>query len=408
MEFRLLGPVEARSDGRRLDLGHLRERLLLAVLLVAGGHAVSTERLIDRMWDENPPGTCRDLVHSYLNKLRRHVGGDGGMLPRHDGGYRAVVDRRQVDLHRFHDLVESARELDRNAGREAGIEAVRLYRAALAQWPAEAVGTQGGEPLAGLPGRWAANYRHTLREEHRSTLIACLGAELRCGEHDRLIPELAHLVGVDPPDEQIACMLMLAYYRAGRRAEALQTYQIVRQRLVDEIGSDPGPGLVRLHQQILDEDDALHLPPDQTGANMTTPDDHAGDNGTETLAADAVRLIAEAVRAGRTGEAGSGPRSELVERVRVRLSDDRADEAALAWVERNPGDSEMLERLRRVIMAYLVRDDSFAVEVRRLVRPEPKAESTGRGVTINAKTIKNAQVFNEKVEVTGDLRIGNS
>ncbi|MQA88556.1 MAG: hypothetical protein GEV03_29085 [Streptosporangiales bacterium] len=267
MEFRLLGSAGAYTSGRRIEGPgcHAKHRLVMAVLLAAEGRPVTTERLIAQLWDDEPPKTAPELVYHYVSELRRCLEkrepGAGDMLPSYDGGYRIVVDRAQVDVCRFHDLLAAAQRL---VG-DDDMEAVRLFREALRQWGADATGLRGGEPLAGLTGRWVANYRHTLQEEHRAAVIACLEAELRLGYHSRLVPDLADLANADPPDEQVAGLLMLAYYRAGRQADALRTFQSIRLRLVDDIGAEPGKDLKQLHQQILNQDPALDVPgsPDQ-------------------------------------------------------------------------------------------------------------------------------------------------
>jgi len=282
VKFQLLGPIEARTEeGRQLTLDRPKSWLFLAVLLAAEGQRVPTEELIGKVW-EDPPETARNVVHSLVSDVRRSLndtkpGAGDSMLPKHRLGYQLQVDRQHVDLHRFHDQRNRAH---RHAAENDDTEAVRWYREALTQWR--------GVPLAGLTGRWVDNYRHTLREERHATLIACLDAELRLGHHDRVLPELVNVVNDAPTDQKAVCLLMLAYYRAGRSAEALEAYRQVRRRL-KELGDQPGKELNDLQHRILTQDPSLDLPtpapaaragatrpPGATGSSIHQQPLHAG------------------------------------------------------------------------------------------------------------------------------------
>jgi DNA-binding SARP family transcriptional activator len=252
MRFRVLSVVEARSGNEQIDIGYAKHRLVLAILLTAQGQLVSTDQMIDHIWDDEPPRTARDLIHGYISDLRARLDRGGHLLPQHNGGYRIQVGRDQVDLHRFHDLVATSQSLLHHDDHQA----VRLLREALDQWD----GSPTVEPLAGLAGRWAANYRRTLREEHHSALVNRIEAELRLGLCSRLIPELSDLANANPLDEKVAELLMRAFYQAGRRADASNTYLSTRKRLQDELGSDPSEHLDHLYQRILNQDPALAAP----------------------------------------------------------------------------------------------------------------------------------------------------
>ena len=265
VEIRVLEAVMVQLAGRRVPLGDAKHRLMLAMLVAAEGRLIPTGQLIDQIWDGEPPRTARNLVHSYASDLRRSLAagreGSAEMLPRHhDGGYQLLVSRENVDLCRFRDLRARARPLARNDDAQAAA----LLRQALSQWGAG--GGPGGGPLTDMNGtpvadcRWLQAYRHTLREEHRATLIERLKAELRLGEHERITAELADLAAADPPDERIAGMLLIACYRSGRQGEATLAYQRTRKRLLTELGVEPGPDLRDLHQKILNQDPQLDLP----------------------------------------------------------------------------------------------------------------------------------------------------
>jgi DNA-binding SARP family transcriptional activator len=257
IKFRLLGPVEAFVQEQKISLGYAKHRLVLAILLAAGGLMIPTDRLIDQIWGDDLPASPRELLYAYVSQLRRNLDhgapGAGRMLPSAAGGYRAAFDPGQIDIHRFRSLRASAQE---QAGHDDA-QAARLFRESLRQWGTGAR-PQGSEPpLADLSGRWADNYRETLREEHRATLIECLAAELRLGAHNQLIPELTDLANSNPLDEQVTALLMTALYRSGRQADALHVYTRTRAQLIQEIGIETSRELGNLYQRILQQDLAL-------------------------------------------------------------------------------------------------------------------------------------------------------
>jgi DNA-binding SARP family transcriptional activator len=267
VDIRILGGISVRLTGARVQIGDAKHRLMLAMLVAAEGRLVSTEQLIDQIWDDHPPRTARDLIHSYASDLRRclEVGlaGASEMLPRHhDGGYQLLADRDSVDLYRFRDLASRARSL---AGHDDP-RAVALLRHALSLWDTGTRADPGDGPLTDLNAtpvadcKWLEGYRQALREEHRTALIACLEAQLRLGEHEPLTAKLADLAALDPLDERIAGLLMIAYYRIGRQARATQVYQRIQRRLRSELGVEPRPSLKELYRRILNQDAELDLP----------------------------------------------------------------------------------------------------------------------------------------------------
>ena len=266
VEIRVLGVIMVQLAGQRIPIGDAKHRLMLAMLVAAEGRQISTAQLISQIWGDDPPRTARDLIHSYASDLRRNLArgqGAAQMLPRHNGGgYRLVVGRSDVDLYVFRDLSSRARSL---AGTDPG-PAVALWRQALALWGNGIRGDPGDGPFTDLTAsavadcQWLKDYRPALQEEYRAALIACFETELRLGEHERLIPELADLAAADPLDERIAGLLMTAYYRSGRQAQATRLYQSIRGRLRTNLGVEPGQPLKELYQRFLNQDPSLDSP----------------------------------------------------------------------------------------------------------------------------------------------------
>jgi DNA-binding SARP family transcriptional activator len=263
----VLGVITVQLAGQPVPVGDAKHRLMLAMLVAAEGRQLSTAQLISQIWGHDPPRTAPDLIYSYASDLRRSLArgreGAAQMLPPHrGGGYRLVVGRSDVDLYLFRDLCARARPMART---DAG-QAVALWRQALALWGIRARGDPGAGPFADLTAsavadcQWLKDYRQALREEHRAALIACLETEIGLGEHERLIPELADLAAADPLDERIAGLLMIAYYRSGRPAQATRLYQGTRERLSADLGVEPSQQLKGLYQRFLNQDPGLDAP----------------------------------------------------------------------------------------------------------------------------------------------------
>jgi DNA-binding SARP family transcriptional activator/tetratricopeptide (TPR) repeat protein len=266
VEIRVLGAVTVQLAGRLVPIGDAKHRLMLAMLVAAEGRRISTAQLISQIWGDDPPRTAPDLIYSYASDLRRNLArgleGAAPVLPRHNGGgYRLVVGRSQVDLYVFRDLASRARSL---AGTDPG-QAVALWRQGLALWGTGTRGNPGDGPFTDLTVsavadcQWLKDYRPALREEYRAALIACFETELRLGEDERLIPELADLAAADPLDERIAGLLMVAYYRGGRQAQATRLYRDTRQRLSTDLGVEPSQQLKGLYRKFLNQDPSLSL-----------------------------------------------------------------------------------------------------------------------------------------------------
>ena len=238
-EFGLLGDVEVWLDGQRLDVGHARQRCVLVALLVDVNHAVAADQLIDRVWANETPYKSRNALAAYVSRLRQSLAGaDEVAIVRSPGGYTLQADPMAVDLHRFRRSVEAARALSDPT------EAAATFDTALKLWR--------GEPFTALDTPWTNDVRDSLLLERFSAMLDRNDAALRAGRHTELLGDLTAAVQTNSLDERLAGQLMLAQYRSGRQAEALETYRKTRDRLVDELGVDPSPLLQSVHQQILD------------------------------------------------------------------------------------------------------------------------------------------------------------
>ncbi|MET9631914.1 BTAD domain-containing putative transcriptional regulator [Lentzea sp. NPDC006480] len=240
VEFGLLGDVEVRVDGQVVDVGHARQRCVLAALLVDVNRLVPVDVLVDRVWGEQVPHRARNAVAGYVSRLRQ-VLPSGVRITGRQGGYVLTVDPLSVDLHRFDHLVQRARvEPD---------EATSLLSEALGLWR--------GEPFSTLDTPWLAGVRSSLEARRLAALLDRNDLVLDQGQHGSLLAELEELATLLPLDERVAGQLILALYRCGRQADALLRYEQVRVRLADELGTDPGPALRLLHKQMLTADAAL-------------------------------------------------------------------------------------------------------------------------------------------------------
>ncbi len=240
--FALLGPVRLEVAGVPVDLGPAKQRCLLAVLLLSPGQPVAVETLVERVWGERPPRRERNAVASYVARLRRSLeraGAAGVATLRYgDGGYRIDCAPDRVDLHRLRRLADQARDPGCTDGQR-----LTLLREAVRGWR--------GEPLAGLPGDWAGRIRQTWRQQHLEVVVAWAHAELRAGDPAAVIAPLTDLTCEHPLAEQLADALIRALAASGRTADALLEYEAIRQRLVEQLGADPGPDLQAAHQAIL-------------------------------------------------------------------------------------------------------------------------------------------------------------
>jgi len=242
MEFRVLGPIEVRADGRGLDLGGVRQRRVLAALLRSPNRTVSVSRLVEAAWDDDPPATARRQVQNRVAALRAVLTRHGGFIDTTEAGYRLRVGPGELDAQLFDDLVAQGRTVADPA----------VLRRALRLWR--------GPALSGLGGALLEREAAGLEEQRLGVVEECLELELAAGGHAGVVAELGTLVAEHPLRERFVGQLMLALYRSGRQADALVAYRELSGRLAEELGIDPGPELRRQYEAILREEAALAAP----------------------------------------------------------------------------------------------------------------------------------------------------
>ena len=237
----LLGPLTAHRGEATLLLGGSKQRAVLALLALERGRSVPTDTLIDALWVKDPPGRPQTAIQGYVSQLRKALGQDAIVTDL--SGYRLGYPAAVLDSVEFEDLLSVAE---------------RLLPAAKAAKLAEALGLWRGPVLADFSYEsWAQAEIARLEDLRLAALESRLDAELECGRAGELVGELEALVQGHPLRERLRGQLMLALYRAGRQADALEAYTAARSALVDELGIDPGPELQELHRSILNQDAAL-------------------------------------------------------------------------------------------------------------------------------------------------------
>ena len=335
VEFGILGPFQVVAADAMLARGGAQRRAVLALLVLAAPEAVSRDRLIDGLWEERPPTSAAHAVEVHISAIRKmlRAAGAEGLLSRSGGGYRLDVEPEQIDARRFDRLVREAQS-------ELGSDSTR----AMALFD-EALGLWRGEPLEGLEDyEFARVEAQRLREARDLALEGMMETRLAHGESSELVATLAELVSSSPLRERPRRLLMLALYRSGRHAEALDAYRHAAAAL-DEIGLQPTPELRALEQQILTHDPALTItdPRSRSGSGeqieRTTAEPADGEprlRRSDVLptrnGAGAGVVLAQCD--GHGSRSGSGSGSERAERVAGRLltADDAARAAASGTV----------------------------------------------------------------------------
>jgi DNA-binding SARP family transcriptional activator/streptogramin lyase len=276
VEFRILGPLEVLEDGLPLVLGRLKERTVLAVLLLHANEFVSRERLIDELWGTSPPPTARKAVNVYISKLRQTLTRNGhDPIATAEGGYRLVVSPDLLDAERLRNLIAQARGCIADSESDA---ASQLLQEALALWH--------GPTLAGIQLESLCRDEVAQLDDLRlAALMDRIDCDLALGRHEQVLGELNVLVREHPLRERLRAQQMLALYRADRQADALDAYAEVRRALVDDLGIDPSEALQRLQQAILRHDPALATP-EGTAAVNGLPQSAAAPPPTPTAGAD--------------------------------------------------------------------------------------------------------------------------
>jgi len=263
MDYRILGSFEVRTEGRLVGLGGEKPRALLAILLLHRNEVVSADRLIDDLWGESPPETALRTLRAYVSRLRKALGAngappdesdrasgaDGGVLVTQGHGYVLRVAPGELDVERFGEMADRGREA--LAARKPGEAAAML---------SEALGIWRGPPLTDFAYEpFAQSSIAQLEELQLAAIEDRVEADLALGRARNLVGELRDLVARQPLRERLRGQLMLALYRSGRQAEALEVFQEFRRTLSEELGLEPGPAIQQLELSILSRDPALDL-----------------------------------------------------------------------------------------------------------------------------------------------------
>ena len=328
MEFGILGPLEVRAGGDVVVLGGPKPRALLAVLLLHANETVSAERLAMGLWGEDAGADAVKALHVHVSRLRKTLG-NAEVLSTTGGGYRLHVGQGELDADRFERLVAQGHER-MQAGDAA--QAAEVLREALALWRGPALVDVAAAPFAGAEIA-------RLEEKRLAAIETRVEADLAAGRHAEVVGELQQLAAADPVRERLHAFLMLALYRSGRQADALDAYARLRAHLADELGLEPSSALKVLQAEILEQSPSLdgaastaHLPPRR--ATLLGRGEAAG-HVVELLQRDGAQLVTL------LGVGGVGKTSLAIEaahRLAERLSDGAAfvDLAAVTDPRRVP------------------------------------------------------------------------
>jgi DNA-binding SARP family transcriptional activator len=245
VEFRILGPLQALVDDTPVSLGGRQQRAVLAILLAHSNQTVPVDRLIDGVWDDSPPESAANLLQGYISQLRKALGKE--VIATRGRGYAVIVPSGALDLHRFEQQAEAGMaERARGSAADSSAE----LTAALALWRGPALSDLADLPSV-LPIAARLDALRLTAIEHR------IEADLECGREAEAAAELDALIAEHPLRERLRWLRMLALYRAGRQAEALEAYRDAREMLVEELGIEPSEELRELERAILRHDPSL-------------------------------------------------------------------------------------------------------------------------------------------------------
>ena len=306
MEFRVLGPLEVSKDGRLLPLGGRQQRAVLAILLLQANQVVSANALINALWGERAPESAANTIQGYVSRLRKLLSnGDCEAVVFRSPGYVLEVESEQVDSYRFERLVRDAAQLRASDNLEP---ARALLDDALALWR--------GEVLADLAlDSFVSPELGRLEELRLSALEQRIALDLALGRHAEVVAELESLVAEHPLREQLRGDLMLALYRSGRQADALEIYRKGRQLLVSELGIEPGPEIRELERAILGQDPSIEASPPHVSElrkTLRTTRDATRGGGPIASAAAPIPADQPVVGSESTGRRASAYRHQLV------------------------------------------------------------------------------------------------
>jgi predicted ATPase/DNA-binding SARP family transcriptional activator len=261
MEFRILGSLEVVDAGHVVPVSGSRQCALLALLLLHANEVVPADRLVEELWEGKPPQGARTTLRSHVARLRKALGSVGAAQPAllaRANGYMLQLDPDQIDAARFERLVAVGRQAFAQNDVAA---AATAFRRALALWR--------GPPLADFDSpAWGQNEIARLEELRLTAIEDRVEADLILGRHSELVGELETLVAEHPLRERLWGQLILALYRSGRQAEALQTYQQLRSILTEELGIEPGLALRRLEENVLLQKSELEWVPPKPPAQL--------------------------------------------------------------------------------------------------------------------------------------------
>jgi DNA-binding SARP family transcriptional activator len=277
VEFRILGPIEALSGGEPLQLGGARQRALLAYLLLHAGKVVSADRLLDELWADSPLGGTA-AVQTQVSRLRKML---GDRITTSGRGYVLHLEPGELDFERFRTLLAEAGATPDPTRRST------LLRQADALWR--------GDALSGLDAPFVAADAAALEELRLGALEERLEADLDRGLDGELVPELSTLVAHHPLRERLRGQLILALYRGGRQADALEAYRETRRVLAEELGLEPGPALRDLEKAILRHDESLGAPAPAVTAQASARPPRTGRRRWVALVVGSLGLVGAAI-----------------------------------------------------------------------------------------------------------------
>ncbi|RSN66058.1 AfsR family transcriptional regulator [Amycolatopsis sp. WAC 04182] len=400
VRIQVLGSLRVWLAGEEVDLGPPGRRAVLGLLVLGGGEAMSKQELLDALWGERPPRSAVNVLQTHVKHLRRLLEpgrpsrSGSEILPHVGGGYAVRWDAVEIDLPHVRGLVAEANDAQRDG--ETG-RAAALFGEALRWWR--------GRPLADIPSLSTHPKVMALLAERRALLARYGDAMLAIGAVDEVVAELAEAAADQPLDEPAQARLLRAYHATGQRATAFRLYQEVRERLVEELGVEPGPELAAAHAALLEDGEPLPGPRSAVRVPRQLPAEPSGFTGRATELSILDHLVPRTGNSGGavalvavTGPAGAGKTALAVHwghRVQARFPDGQfyanlrghsagAPATALEVLtrflaaldvpaERLPADTETASALYRTLMtdrkALVVLDNAVDVDQVRPLLP---------------------------------------